>query len=215
MTETAHEFEVDDSETRSNADQLPGGRSRDEDQARGGRSEPPAWLLALNDHIEGQVAFGDTKAGLLLTADSILLAGLASAFGGDKPLVDRPTGPAQVLAVLALTALSAGLIAALMTVLPNRKNLWPKSIAPQARSSPPTDPMLQNRFNFSWIATQGTADFVRAVRSDGDLTAELATTVHGKSQWTKRKFARLYVAVCATTLGLLLALAAVAAVAVQ
>ncbi len=30
--------------------------------------------MALMDHVEGQVVFGDTKASLLFTADAILLA---------------------------------------------------------------------------------------------------------------------------------------------
>jgi hypothetical protein len=204
MTEKPHEFQVENRESQSNAGRILESEDRQvEDRGPVRRAEPPAWLLALMDHIEGQVAFGDTKAGLLLTADSILLAGLATALGGDKPLVDRPTGLSQAFAALALTALSAGLIAALMTVLPNRRNLWP-------RSTPP-----QNRFSFSWIAGQRPEVFVRAVREeeDGDLTAELATVVHGKSEWARRKFVRLYVAVLATTLGLLLALAAVASVA--
>ena len=90
-----------------------------------------------------------------------------------------------------------------MTVLPNRRNLWPKS-AP-----------LRSRFSFSWIASQEAEAFVRSVREENDaLTAELAAVVHGKSTWARRKFVRLYVAVWATTLGLVFALAAVAAVAV-
>lgn len=45
-----------------------------------------AWPLFLMDHIEGQVAFGDTKAGLLLAADSILLAAMGATITGEPPI---------------------------------------------------------------------------------------------------------------------------------
>ena len=188
---------------------LPGHEARDLDgelhageHGKPASGEPPAWLLGLMDHVEGQVAFGDTKAGLLLTADSILLAGLATAFSGDNPIIDRPTGPTQFLGALALVALSAALITALMTILPNRSNLW--------------SAQAQDRFNFAWIARQTPEHFTDLVRgaSTGDMTSELAATVHGKSRWVRRKFARLYVAVWATVLGLVLGLTSVASSAV-
>ncbi len=203
MSTSGQESQVEDGGSRDNSGQVVEGEfRRAEDGEPVEPCEPPEWLVALMNHIEGQVAFGDTKAGLLLTADSILLAGLATAFSGDEPLVGRPTGFSHVLTALALTVLSTGLIAALMTILPNRQNLWPASTPPQCR------------FSFSWIASQPTDSFVRSVRADGGtLTTELATVVHGKAGWARRKFVRLYVAVWATTLGLLLALAAVAAAA--
>jgi hypothetical protein len=56
------------------------------DQMVEGDTHPRGWLLSFMDHVEGQVAFGDTKASLLLTADSILLAAMSAVVTGEHPL---------------------------------------------------------------------------------------------------------------------------------
>jgi hypothetical protein len=53
--------------------------------------EARQWLM---DHIEGQVGFDDTKAGLLFTADSILLATLVALTSAETPSLESMTSVA-------------------------------------------------------------------------------------------------------------------------
>jgi hypothetical protein len=154
------------------------------------------------DHVEGQVAFGDTKASLLLTADSILLAAMSAVITGEHPLIDRLSPTSRTLLVLAFLALVIGFLFALATLVPNRKNLWTTKITP----SP---------VNFAWIGrkkeVEEEEDYVKYALSMKayELNVSLARVIYGKSVWARKKFQRLYFATVATTVGVITAVLAI------
>ena len=164
--------------------------------------EPHEWLFLLLNHVESQVAFGDTKAGLLLTADSILLAGLATVIAGENPMLPGMTAGTKVLVAVAFIALCTGLVLALQAIIPSRKNLLNSG-----EPSPPGAMVL-----FSRIAEPAIDVYVtRALAARrGVLNRDIAQTVHGKARWARRKFWFLYAAVLGTTIGVGAAFGAVA-----
>lgn len=184
-------------------------------------TEPRQWLRWLMDHIQGQVAFGDTKAGLLLAADSILLAALGSLITSDHPGFSSLSGVTKVLLGLSFLALIIALVLGLQTILPNRKNLqagsgfvnfsWiadqpPKSFVSMARQA--------NRAKLDdSIADQPPESFVSMAREANrtNLDDSIASVIHGTAQWAKRKFWLLYFAARATQLAVVLGLSAAAA----
>ena len=159
------------------------------------------WLLSFMDHVEGQVSFGDTKASLLLTADSILLAAMSAVVTGEHPLIDRLFAMSRTLLALAFLALVIGLLFALNTILPNRRNLWP------TRNEEPT----ASPVSFVCIALQKEQAYVDYALSTNapDLNVSLARVIHGKSVWARRKFQRLYFATFATMAGVVTAVIAI------
>jgi hypothetical protein len=164
-------------------------------------STPREWLLSFMDHVEGQVAFGDTKASLLLTADSILLAAMSAVVTGEHPLIGRLSTMSRTLLALAFLALVIGFLSALDTILPNRRNLWP------TKNEEPTPTPV----SFGWIAGQKRDAYVEYAlsRKPQDLNVSLAQVIHGKSVWARRKFQRLYFATVATTVGVVTAVVAI------
>lgn len=164
-------------------------------------AHPREWLLSFMDHVEGQVAFGDTKAGLLLTADSILLAAMSAVVTGEHPLIDRLSSLPRTLLALAFFALVMALLFALDTIVPNRRNLWPTK----------NEELTPLPLNFGWVATQNRDAYVGYAlsRSTVELNVSLARVIHGKSVWARRKFQRLYFATVATTVGVVTAAIAI------
>ena len=81
--------------------------------------------VALLEHIESQVVFGDTKAALIVAADAILITGYIAGIKefGLAGMLSRST---VILLIASLVILVAGLILALIAVMPNllhwRKN---------------------------------------------------------------------------------------------
>lgn len=159
------------------------------------------WLLSFMDHVEGQVAFGDTKASLLLTADSILLAAMSAVVTGEHPLIDRLSAMSRTLLALAFLALVLGFLFALDTIIPNRRNLWPTK----------KEELTPLPVSFGWIAGQKRDAYVEYALSTKarDLNVSLARVIHGKSVWARRKFQRLYFATVATTVGVVTAVIAI------
>jgi hypothetical protein len=159
------------------------------------------WLLPFMDHVEGQVAFGDTKASLLLTADSILLAAMSAVVTGERPLIDRLSTMSRTLLAMAFLALIVALLFALNTILPHRRTLWPTK-----KQEPTALPV-----SFGWIAGQKRDDYVEYALSTKtrDLNVGLARIIHAKSVWARRKFRRLYFATIATSVGVVLAAIAI------
>ena len=166
-------------------------------------TEPREWLRWLMDHIEGQVAFGDTKAGLLLAADSILLAALGSLITADHPGFASFSGVTKVLLGLSFLALIIALVLGLQTILPNRAHL-------RVRRSSRSEPRL---VDFSWIARQRPESFMSVTHqvNRAELDDAIAIVIDGKARWAKRKFTLLYFAVIATQLAVALGLSAAAA----
>jgi hypothetical protein len=161
---------------------------------------PREWLLNFMDHVEGQVAFGDTKASLLLTADSILLAAMSAVVTGEHPLIDRLSATSRTLLVLVFLALVIGFLFALATIIPNRRNLWPTKL------------MTPSPVNFGWIARLKEEDaYVKYALSmkAQELNVSLARVIHGKSVWARTKFQRLYFTTVATTVGVVTAVLAI------
>src|SRR5688500_12801008 len=139
--------------------------------------EPSEWLFLLLNHIESQVAFGDTKAGLLLTADSILLAGLATVLAGEHAVLPGMHAATTGFGAVAFAALCAGLVVALQAIIPSRKNLLPRR-----DPHPPGTLVL-----FSRIAEAKLDDYVGRARDArrGALNDDIAGTVHGKAEWAR------------------------------
>ena len=165
-------------------------------------TEPPEWLFPLLRHLEAQTASGDIRAGLVLLADAILLAGLVVVLAGDESLPAEAARGTKALIGIAFVALCAGLVLALQAVIPSRRDLLATN-----RTSPP-GALLQ----FSRIAEPHADVYVqRALAAGrGALDRDLARTVHDTSRWARRKFWLLYVAVVATTTGVCGAAGAVA-----
>jgi hypothetical protein len=166
-------------------------------------TEPREWLRWLMDHIEGQVAFGDTKAGLLLAADSILLAALGSLITADHPGFASLSGVTKVLLGLSFIALIIALGLGLHTILPNGANL-------RAHRASRSESLL---VDFSWIAHQRPQSFMSVARqaNRAELDDDIAIVIYGKARWAKRKFTLLYFAVIATQLAVALGFSAAAA----
>jgi hypothetical protein len=192
-TATLEEFDVDTEQEAPKSDQMVEG-----DAHRRG------WLLSFMDHVEGQVAFGDTKASLLLTADSILLAAMGAVVTGERPLFDRLSAMSRTLLALAFLALVIGLLFALNTILPHRRNLWPAKI--KTGELPLPSPVT-----FGSIAVQEKEAYVEYAlsRTADELNISLAQIIHQKSVWARRKFRRLYFATVATTVGVVTAALAI------
>jgi hypothetical protein len=125
------------------------------------------------DHVEGRVAFGDTKASLLLTADSILLAAMSAVVTGERPLIDRLSTMSRTLLPMAFLALIVALLFALNTILPHRRNLWPTK-----KQEPTALPV-----SFGWIAGQKRDAYVEYALSTKirDLNVSLVRIIHAKS----------------------------------
>jgi Family of unknown function (DUF5706) len=169
------------------------------DQMVEGDAQPRGWLLSLMDHVESQVAFGDTKASLLLTADSILLAAMSAVVTGERPLIDRLSAMSRTLLAMAFLALATGLLLALNTILPHRRNLWPTKIKNGELPAP-------SPVNFGSIAGQEEKAYVACAlsRTAEELNVSLAQAIHQKSVWARRKFRRLYFATLGTTIGVVM-----------
>lgn len=169
----------------------------DAEQSTGPTSE---WLRWAMDHLEGQVGFGDTKAGLLLTADSILLAALLTLTTSDRLGVAEMSGGAVVLVALSFAALVGALLLALLTILPSRPNL----VRPDVHGRGLT--------NFAAIASIEQAEFLDrlAGSSAAELDRDAARSVYGKASWARRKFVLLYRAIALTMAAVVLAAVAVA-----
>lgn len=142
------------------------------------------WQLALWNHVEAQVTFGDTKAGLLLTADAILLTGLGLALDEEDL-----AGGSKFLASASALFLLFGVLAVLIAILPARRHFF--------------GPRLEgNHFLFSWISREfRTADdYCASVRQQPSnvLEAEILRAVFGKSKWAHWKFKWLFISVSLT-----------------
>jgi len=153
------------------------------------------WLGLLFDHMENQVHFGDNKAGLLLTADSILLAALTTLVSGNGTFLDTLSIPARWGLTATLSFLAIGIILALITILPNRGNLWAPQSAPRSR------------VNFARIARlkAGEYELLALEPNRAELNRDFARDIHGKAYWAARKFRLLYFAIAATTTAVLIA----------
>ncbi|GAA1996214.1 hypothetical protein GCM10009777_36160 [Microbacterium pumilum] len=160
--------------------------------------KPQEWLHWMEDDVQSQVAFGDTKAGLLLTADSILIAAMGATVTGESPLVGHLAPVSRWGLGVAFISLFIALLVGLYTILPNRKNLWPQG----------HDHARNGRTSFGWIAShEDNAEYVEYCRNVATLSLneELARTVHGRASWAYKKFRRLYFAISATIAGVVFA----------
>ena len=142
---------------------------------------------SLLEHIEAQVVFGDTKSALIVAADSILIAGYVTGVKefGLAGMFSRFT---ILLLVMSLIILVAGLVLALIAVMPNSRH-WRTSGG------------LSSVLLFSRIAKYKTAEeYVEAFcRLDEEtLSNEILCQVHGKSQWALFKYKTVWYSVLLT-----------------
>jgi hypothetical protein len=152
--------------------------------------------VALLEHIEAQVVFGDTKAALIVAADAILITGYIAGIKefGLAGMLSRST---VMLLIASLVILVAGLILALIAVMPNPRH-WRKS------ASMGMDSLLL----FSKIARYDSAkeyvdDFSRL--HEESLNNEILSQVYGKSRWALYKYKVIWWSVGLTIISVSLA----------
>jgi hypothetical protein len=151
--------------------------------------------VALLEHIEAQVVFGDTKAALIVAADAILITGYV---GGIKEfgLAGMLSRSTVVLLIASLVILVVGLILALIAVMPNSQH-WRKS-------SKGMDSLLL----FSKIARYDSSkeyadDFSRL--HEEALRNEILSQVYGKSRWALSKYKVIWWSIALTIISVSLA----------
>lgn len=151
---------------------------------------------ALLEHVESQVVFGDTKAALIVAADAILITGYIAGikeFGLTGMLY-----PGTVKCLIAsLVLLIAGLILALIAVMPNRRH-WRK------RASNGMDSLLL----FSKIARYDSfTEYAEAFSKldEESLSNEILSQVYGKSRWALHKYKVIWWSVLLTIMSVSLA----------
>lgn len=151
---------------------------------------------ALLEQVEAQVVFGDTKAALIVAADAILITGYIAGIKefGLAGMLSRST---MMLLIASLVILVAGLILALVAVMPNAKH-WLKSTRKDMDS-----PLL-----FSKIARYKSQELYAAAFSRLDeesLGKEILSQVYGKSRWALFKFKIIFCSVLLTIISVSLA----------
>jgi hypothetical protein len=140
----------------------------------------------LFDHVEKQVALGDTKAGLLLAANSILLTLESAVVGAVWAKLHLPTA-LVVAAPVAFILLSLGF--GLVAIIPNRRHgSLPEKLVFSSIASAPDSQAFVARLDAMTAA---------------DMMADVKSQIYGKSVYAHRKFRLLRVSVLLTLVGLL------------
>ena len=133
--------------------------------------------LALLEHVEAQVVFGDTKAALIVAADAILITGYVAGIK-EFGLAGMLSHSTILLLIASLIILVAGLVLALIAVMPNRRH-W--------RARPGMDGLLL----FSKVAQYESSQEYAAAFStlhEESLSNEILSQVYGKSRWALLKY---------------------------
>jgi disulfide bond formation protein DsbB len=151
---------------------------------------------ALLEHVEAQVIFGDTKAALIVAADAILITGYVAGIK-EFGLAGMLSHSTILLLIVSLIILVAGLILALIAVMPNRRH-W------RAGAGMRMDSLLL----FSKIAQyespqEYAADFSRL--NEESLSNEILFQVYGKSKWALFKYKIIWWSVLLTIISVSLA----------
>lgn len=151
---------------------------------------------ALLEHIESQVVFGDTKAALIVAADAILVTGYIAGIKefGLAGLLSRFT---VALLVVSLVILVAGLILALIAVMPNPQH-WRKSASMSMDS-----PLLFSKIARYDSAKDYAEEFSRL--DEESLSNEILSQVYGKSRWALFKYKVIWWSVLLTIISVALA----------
>lgn len=153
---------------------------------------------ALLEHVEAQVVFGDTKAALIVAADAILITGYVTGIKefGLAGMFYRFT---VVWLIVCLIILVAGLILALIAVMPNWRH-W----------RPSTD--MHSPLLFSSIAEhQSPQAYAEAFNElpEESLSNEILFQVYGKSKWALFKYKIILCSVLLTIVSVSLATIAI------
>jgi hypothetical protein len=151
---------------------------------------------ALLEHVEAQVVFGDTKAALIVAADAILITGYVAGIK-EFGLAGMLSHSTILLLIVSLVILVAGLVLALIAVMPNRRH-W------RASGAITMDSLLL----FSKIAQyessqEYAADFSRL--NEESLGNEMLSQVYGKSRWALLKYKIIWWSVLLTIISVSLA----------
>lgn len=150
--------------------------------------------IALLEHVESQVVFGDTKAALIVAADAILITGYVTGIKefGLAGMLSRPT---IVALIVSLIILVAGLVFALVAVLPSRLHWRPTE-------------QMNSLLLFSKIARYESpekyaTDFNRL--NEESLSDHILSQVYGKSRWALFKYKIIWWSVLFTIISVSLA----------
>ncbi len=175
---------------------------------------PRAWMVQVMNQVEGQVEFGDGKAGQLLATTSLLLAAVLILARDVKAEVSRWT---LSLGVVASLCLAGSLALVLISIAPAQvlfskpKRLRLASVWSFVLRQPrPSGQPEQSVVHFASIAADDVDTFVaRALNAPTvDIEHDILRAIHGKSQWARHKFRWLDRAVKLLLLSLVCLLAA-------
>ncbi len=142
--------------------------------------------LKLFDHVESQVRLADQKAGLLVAANSVLLAGYIALFNSGA-LVRLQTGSKEVvfinigIACISVLAVIVGILLALYSIDPV-SNLKPYD-QPQIFFKQIAD--TEHNKN----ATDFESNFTKL--SHAEFTGQVLRSIHGKSDWASKKLRQI------------------------
>lgn len=143
--------------------------------------------LKLFDHIESQVRLADQKAGLIFTADSVLLAGYISLF--NSGLAGQVHWLLRSMILLSSGIAAIAVLIAILFVL--------SSINPVSKTSP----YDQYQVFFKQIAdpeqNKNSLDYRNNFfkLSREEFTGQVLGSIHGKSDWASKKLSQINFAV--------------------
>ena len=145
------------------------------------------------NHVEGQVVFGDTKAGQLLAANSLLLAALAILA---KDIRDAVSTATLALGIAAGFAVGASLVFVVISLAPSqtippnrgtwRNSAWDRLLAQRRSHRSETASLV----HFVSIADASVESFMEraATATSDEIENDLLRAIHGKARWTLHKF---------------------------
>lgn len=160
------------------------GRAKDEAKEESWRHDA---ALKLFDHIESQVRLADQKAGLIFTADSVLLAGYISLFnsGLAGPISWQLRSMILIFSAIAATAVLIAILFVLSSINPVSKTskydqyqVFFKQIANPKQNKD----SLDYRNNFFRL-------------SRDEFTGQVLGSIYGKSDWASKKLSQINFAV--------------------
>jgi len=153
----------------------------------------------IHDHVEGVVQFGDTKATLLIAADSLLVAAYLT--GADKLNFFSPgiDSSARVFGIVSLALLGLGLVLALLAATPSPSHWVGKN-------------GTKGVLLYSSIADyKKWSDYLKELQRLGDegVFNEMVRRIHSKSIFAHKKFTCLFLSSTSTCLSLVMAATAI------
>ena len=147
--------------------------------------------VELFNHIETQLALGESRASVLLAANALLAAAYATVVK-DQGLIAAAHGVwASILGVAAI-ALALSLVLSLWAIFPATHATWFKK------------PDSEDLFFFAYIATLESSEYTSRYKKakKDEIDESILKSIHGKSIKAREKFTVLFCAAISTVLSL-------------